>query len=280
MSRRIQPFNPTLPGMNRFVLNEDVLTITPPPATTATAITSTSNREPIREVSPRASTVEMNVTVETDIDEAVLDNMRVQPDLPNVYGPVGGNARISWSPDTIGALVDLMKLRYTAFLNCKDDLLRVELWNSFYEDLKEMIMKDSCERPEQVAYYHHFLQAIDMNKVRSKWKELKSTYTTIRNWFGLTSIGGTDPRIIWEYYNDIGKITRDDPSIHSKISIESMDIGATGRSDMRVLARREPSDKEDADAEATEVPNPSRHMPTPPPSSPTPTPAPTPAPFA
>ena len=73
-----------------------------------------------------------------------------------------------------------------------------------------------------------FIENITTEKTHSKQNSMVNTYNHINQHIGISGIGGTNGQSAWEYYDEVEKITHDDPSINPLIHLESMDRGVIG----------------------------------------------------
>ncbi|KAG2194775.1 hypothetical protein INT47_012077 [Mucor saturninus] len=71
-----------------------------------------------------------------------------------------------------------------------------------------------------------FVANFTNNSVQRKWKDMKIRFTRARNAARETGVGGTVPDM--PYYEEIAKITQDDPSIQPEVIYESVNIEENG----------------------------------------------------
>ena len=68
-----------------------------------------------------------------------------------------------------------------------------------------------------------FVQNITAEKPRRN--AMANTYNRINQRIDITGIGGTNGQSVWEYYDEVDKITRGDPSINPHLHLESTNRG-------------------------------------------------------
>ena len=73
-----------------------------------------------------------------------------------------------------------------------------------------------------------FIENITAERTHSKWNSMVNTYNYINQHVGISGIGGTNGQSAWEYYDEVEKIMRDDPSINPLPHLKLMDRGVTG----------------------------------------------------
>ncbi|KAI7856958.1 hypothetical protein BDC45DRAFT_567010 [Circinella umbellata] len=61
-----------------------------------------------------------------------------------------------------------------------------------------------------------------------QWNLMVDTYLQIKRHVDIVGVGDSRGQRVWEFYDEIDEITRDDSSINPRVIIESMDRGATG----------------------------------------------------
>ena len=137
-----------------------------------------------------------------------------------------GNSNLTWSPEMIRHFLTVMKTNYMSLKRDEG----VTTWASFVEELKRTIQSNNHGNMLGVNGYDvdAFIENITAEKARSKWNSMVNTYNRINQHIGISGIGGMDGQSAWEYYDEVEKITRDDPSINPVVHLESMDMGVTG----------------------------------------------------
>ncbi|KAG2211448.1 hypothetical protein INT45_007037 [Circinella minor] len=62
--------------------------------------------------------------------------------------------------------------------------------------------------------------------MKNKWKSMRQNYAKIRGRVQMS--GASHPEVDWPYYDDMGQICKDDPSMHMPVIYQTMNVGATG----------------------------------------------------
>ncbi|KAG2214222.1 hypothetical protein INT45_010708 [Circinella minor] len=139
------------------------------------------------------------------------------------------NGNIRWNNDVIRIFLDVMANEYMSMRNAPSGQATQRAWQKIVDDVKSNVTVGNVDNIFGANRYdvNSFVENLNTEKVINKWNAMRGTFHWIRQHRHVfTGIGGSV--VPWEYYDKIGSIVTDDPSINRQVIVESMDIGATG----------------------------------------------------
>ncbi|KAG2225035.1 hypothetical protein INT45_003235 [Circinella minor] len=137
---------------------------------------------------------------------------------------VSENNILSWSSETVRQFLAIIKANYMSIE--QDD--GVATWTRFTEKLKQAVQNNNQGNRVGTDDVKAFLEKMTAKEVHRQWNLMVDTYLQIKQHVGIVGVGDSRGQRVWEFYDEIDKITRDDSSINPRVIIESMDRGATG----------------------------------------------------
>ncbi|KAG2215840.1 hypothetical protein INT45_002909 [Circinella minor] len=122
------------------------------------------------------------------------------------------NGNIRWNNDVIRIFLDVMANEYMSMRNAPSGQVTQRAWQKIVDDAKSNVTVGNVDNIFGANGYDvdSFVENLNTEKHHHVF----------------TGIGGSV--VPWEYYDKIGSIVTDDPSINRQVTVESMDIGATG----------------------------------------------------
>lgn len=151
---------------------------------------------------------------ETHQDDDEVDDA-VDPDDPTAPS-------IRWTEPIIWVFLQIMLGIHDELSEATDTHYKRRIWDNALELFKE-------ELSEHVDNSALFCSLVTVFKMQKKWDALKRKYKDLYNQAILqTGVGGSDPATRWKYYDEIGQILVNDPSIRAEVSIETYGMNETG----------------------------------------------------
>ncbi|KAI7866494.1 uncharacterized protein EV154DRAFT_583550 [Mucor mucedo] len=126
-----------------------------------------------------------------------------------------------WPDVAICILLEIMAGTYSYLLRRSDTALKQLIWVHSAALLKEKLAENAS-----TDVLRAFLANISETSMQRKWADMKQRFTRVRNAARETGVGGTVPNM--PYYEEIAKITQDDPSIQPEVIYESINMEESG----------------------------------------------------
>ncbi|KAI7865310.1 uncharacterized protein EV154DRAFT_572204 [Mucor mucedo] len=126
-----------------------------------------------------------------------------------------------WPDVAICILLEIMAGTYSYLLRRSDTALKQLIWVHSAALLKEKLAENAT-----TDVITAFLTNFSETSMQRKWADMKQRFTRVRNAARETGVGGTVPNM--PYYEEIAKITQDDPSIQPEVIYESINMQESG----------------------------------------------------
>ncbi|KAI7897163.1 uncharacterized protein EV154DRAFT_489192, partial [Mucor mucedo] len=126
-----------------------------------------------------------------------------------------------WPEVAICILLEIMAGTYNHLLRRGDTALKQFIWVH-----SAALLKEKMAEYANTDAVRAFIANVTHLSMQRKWKDMKARFTRARNAARETGVGGTVPDI--PYYEEIAKITQDDPSIQPEVIYESVNMEENG----------------------------------------------------
>ncbi|KAI7872235.1 uncharacterized protein EV154DRAFT_570543 [Mucor mucedo] len=126
-----------------------------------------------------------------------------------------------WPDVAICILLEIMAGTYSYLLRRSNTALKQLIWVHWAALLKEKLAENAS-----TDVLRAFLANISETSMQRKWADMKQRFNRVRNSARETGVGGTVRNM--PYYEEIAKITQDDPSIQPEVIYESINTQESG----------------------------------------------------
>ncbi|KAL0582353.1 hypothetical protein ABG067_007800 [Albugo candida] len=144
--------------------------------------------------------------------------------------PAPAQGNLTWTNMAITILLAVMLRTHMFLHNCTRVPLRELVWKHTRLYIMSELTRHvdlGAVHGELAQVYRNFCSRLQDDQVERKWNSMKTYYTLRRDRNRLTGNSASNLRE-WIYYDEVAKITEDDPSINPAYTIETMHMYETG----------------------------------------------------